>query len=143
MCCEGYGKHLDHTMPCSQGHTPAACRSRGLVCTGCCQLRASAQILGSLQLAEAHGHPAKSPLQPLVAAHLINNLWCRGERENPPAWMALHLIKHLCSITKTLLHSSDTLLLLILINYLTALKWERCRKTCNAFSDCLLSLTCN
>lgn len=103
------------------------------------------QVLGNLQPAEAHAYPAKSPFQPLDAAHLVTQpvVQGRGRGEYPPAWTALHLIEHLCFITKMLLHSSDILLLLILIKYLTALKWERWRKTCNAFSDCLLSLTCN
>lgn len=115
----------------------------------CCFISADAspelqpQILGSLQLAEAHGYPAV-PLSALGCCP-FDSTTCGAGRggENPPAWTALHLTRHLCFITKMLLHSSDILLLLILIKYLTALKWERWRKTCNALSDCLLSLTCN
>lgn len=87
------------------------------------------QILGSLELAEAHGYPAKSPFQPLVVAHLITWHVVQGRwGGNPPAWTALHLIKHLCYITKMLLHSSDILLLRILIKYLNSSQMGKVEK---------------
>lgn len=54
-----------------------------LIHIGWCQLRAWAQNLESLELAEGHGYISKFLFQPLAAVHLTTNLAPWGRREKP------------------------------------------------------------
>ena len=79
MCCLGYGKQLDQLMLTDHAVLIIFTwvQSNQHWETKCWFILADAswelepKILGSLELAEAHGYTAKSLFQPLVAVHLI------------------------------------------------------------------------